>query len=90
MNPQLQKKKCKCQEFLFEIKQWWQINKIIVIPLIVSATGVIPDMLNQNLTTPTLMPCLCPRSINWSYWIPVPLWENSSVHLCDEEASNPF
>jgi len=43
---------------LFEIKQQWQINKITVTPQIVSAMGVIPGMLNQNLTTPTLMPCL--------------------------------
>ena len=46
------------QKFLFEIKQQWQINKSTVIPLIVSTIGVIPDMLNQNLTTPTLMPYL--------------------------------
>jgi len=58
INPQWQKKQCKYQEFLFEIKQRWQINKITVIPLIVSAMRVIPNMLNQNLTTPTLMRCL--------------------------------
>jgi hypothetical protein len=32
----------------FEIKQQWQLNNIIVIPLVLSATVDIPNALNQN------------------------------------------
>jgi len=40
----------------FEIKQQWQLNKIIVISLVLSATVAIPNMLNQShsaLNVPT-------------------------------------
>jgi hypothetical protein len=38
--------------------QQWQLKNIIVIPFVLSATGVIPNMLNQNLNTLHLPPRL--------------------------------
>jgi hypothetical protein len=52
----------------FEIKQQWQLNKIIVIPLILSATMDIPNMLNQSHSAAVTVPhTCCPRSRKWSY-----------------------
>ena len=48
----------KYQDLSFEMKQHWQLNKIFVIQLVLPATGVIPNMLNQSLTTLNLLPCL--------------------------------
>jgi len=41
-------KEHKYQELAFDIRQQWQMNKT-VIALVLSATGVIPNMLNQSL-----------------------------------------
>jgi hypothetical protein len=46
------------QELAFEIRQQWQLNKITVIPLVLSATEVIPKMLNRSLTNLNLPPHL--------------------------------
>jgi len=51
-------KQYKYQDLSFQVKQHWQLNKIFVIQLVLSATGVIPNMLNQSLTTLNLLPCL--------------------------------
>ena len=40
------RKQCKYQKLAFEIKQQWQLNMIIVTPLVSSAMGVNPSMLN--------------------------------------------
>jgi hypothetical protein len=37
-------KQRKHQELAFEVKQQWQLNKIIVIPLVLSATRIITNM----------------------------------------------
>jgi hypothetical protein len=50
--------KHKYQELAVEIKQQWQLNKIIVIPLVLTATRIITNMLNQSLTALSLPPCL--------------------------------
>jgi hypothetical protein len=44
------KKQRKYQNLAFEIKQQWQLNEIIVIPLVLPATGVMPNVLNQSRT----------------------------------------
>jgi hypothetical protein len=44
-----------------EIKQQWQLNKIIVISLVLTAMGVIPNVLNQSLTNIDLPPHLLPQ-----------------------------
>jgi hypothetical protein len=54
-------KQRKYQELTFEIEQYWQLNKIIVIPAVLSAKGAIPNMLNQSLTTLYLPPRLLPQ-----------------------------
>jgi hypothetical protein len=38
-------KQRKYQELAFDVKQWWQLNKISVIPLVLSATQIITNML---------------------------------------------
>jgi hypothetical protein len=76
---------------LFEIEQWWQMNKITAIPLVLSAMGVIPNMLNQNITTLTLMPCLLSQVHNviiLNTCSIVRKFFNDEVHLRDE-ANNP-
>jgi lipid-binding SYLF domain-containing protein len=50
LQAQLQKKR-KCYELAFDVKQQLQLNAVIVIPLLLSAKGVIPSVLNQSLTT---------------------------------------
>jgi len=45
-----------------EIKQECHLNKVIVIPLVLSAVGVIPNMLNQSLLFLIYCHAYCPRS----------------------------
>jgi hypothetical protein len=75
----------------FEIKKQRQLNKIIVIPSVLSATGIIADMLNQSLTALNLPPCLPFQSqkadVPNTYCI-VPEFLNDDVHIPDEEADN--
>ena len=49
-------KPSKCQEMAFGITQQWQLNKIIVIPLRLSAMGVNPNTLNLSLTNLNVPP----------------------------------
>jgi hypothetical protein len=64
---QLQKKKHKYQDLAFEIKQQWQVNEIIVIPHVLSAMGVISNMLNPTLTALNLPPRLLSQVQQWLY-----------------------
>jgi len=50
-------KQSKYKDLAFETNQQWQLNKIIVIPL-VFCYGLIPNTLNQSLTTLHLQPGL--------------------------------
>jgi hypothetical protein len=76
----------------FEIKQQWQLKWIIVIPLVLSATGVVPKMLNQSLTTLNLPP----RLLSWVQQVVTPntcstvrKFLSHEVYLSNEEADNP-
>jgi hypothetical protein len=44
-----------------EIKQEYHLNKIIIIPLVLSAVGVIPNMLNQSLLFLIYCHASCPK-----------------------------
>jgi len=74
-----------------EIKQQWQLNKIIVIPLVLSATWIITNMLNQSFTAFSLPPCLLSQvqkaDILNTHWI-VREFLNDDAHVFDEEADN--
>jgi hypothetical protein len=52
------RKQCKYLKLAFEIKKQWQMNIIIVTPLVPCAMAVNPNMLNQSPTNFTLLPCL--------------------------------
>lgn len=68
------------------------MNKITAIPLVLSAMGVTPNMLNQNLTTVTLMPCLLLQIHNVTILNTCSIvrkFLNDEVNLCEEEANNP-
>jgi hypothetical protein len=41
----------KYHDLAFKIIQQWQLKNVIVIPLVFAATGVIPNVLNQILST---------------------------------------
>ena len=82
-------KQSKCQDLAFEIKQQWQLNKIIVIPLVLSVTGLIPNMLNQSLTTLNLLALLLSQVqevVVLSTCSSVRKFLSNEVHLSDEEA----
>jgi hypothetical protein len=49
---------CKYHDLVFKIIQQWQLKNIIVIPFVLSATGGIHNLLNQNLSTLHLPPRL--------------------------------
>jgi len=87
--PQVQKKRRKYQDFSLETKHHWQLNKIIVIPLLLSAVGVISNMPNHNLTSISEKPRLLFEVQKVVYQTS----ENLSmieVHVSDEEAGNPY
>jgi hypothetical protein len=53
-----------------EIKQEWQLNKVTVIPLVLSATGVIPNMFPESRCpqftgTPTVPGPVSGDTIHW-------------------------
>jgi hypothetical protein len=48
----------KYRDLVFEISPQWKQTKIIVNPFLLSATGVIPNMLNNILNTIHLLPRL--------------------------------
>ena len=48
----------KYHNLVFKIIQQWQRKYIIVIPYVLSATGVVPNMLNPNVSTLYLTPRL--------------------------------
>jgi len=52
------RKQCKYQKMAFKIKKQWQLNMIIVTPMVSSAMAVNPNMLNQSPTNVSLLPCL--------------------------------
>jgi hypothetical protein len=82
-------KQRKCQDLAFEIKQQWQLNKIIVIPMVLSVKGLIPIMLNQSLTTLNLLALLLSQVqevVVLSTCSSVRKFLSNEVHLSDEEA----
>jgi hypothetical protein len=85
-------KQCKYRELAFEIRQQWQVDKIVVIPLALSATCVIPTALNQSLTTlnspPPLLSQVQKVTVLNTCSI-VKKFLNDKVQLHDEEADNP-
>jgi hypothetical protein len=81
------------QDLAFEIKQQWQLNKIIVIPLVLSATAVISNMLNQSITTLNVPPHLLSqvqKMVILNTCSIVRKFPSDEVHLSDEEADNPI
>jgi hypothetical protein len=84
-------KQCKYQELALEIKQQCQSNKIIVIPLVSSATRIITNILNQSLTAISLPPWLSSQvqqaDILNTYCI-VGEFLDDDTHVSDEEAGN--
>jgi hypothetical protein len=75
----------------FEIKQRWQLNKIIAIPLVLSAPGAITNTLNQSLTTLNLPPRLLSQAqqvVTPNTCAIVRKFLNDEVYLPDEEADN--
>jgi hypothetical protein len=91
LQPTVTEKQHKYQDLTLEIKQQWQLNKIIVIPLILSAMGCIPKMLNQSLTNLNLPPCLLSQAqqvvtLNTCYIVQKFL--SDEVHVPDKEAHN--
>jgi len=50
------RKQCKYQKLAFEIKKQWQLNMIIVTPLVFSAMAVNPNILHQSPTNFSLLP----------------------------------
>jgi Na+/H+-translocating membrane pyrophosphatase len=76
----------------FDIKQQWQLNKITVIPLVLSAVGIIPSMLNQSLTNINLPPHILSqvqKVVMLNTCSIVRKFLNDEVHLSDEEADKP-
>ena len=74
----------------FEVKQQWQLNKIIVIPLVLSAMFIITNMLNQSLTALTSPTCLLSQvqtAHTLNDYCTVREFLNG-VHVSDEEADN--
>jgi hypothetical protein len=61
------RKLCKYQKLAFKIKEQWQLNLIIVTPLVSSAVAVTPNMLNQSPPSSVYSHAWCLRSIEWSY-----------------------
>jgi len=52
------RKQYKHQKLAFKIRKQWQLNMIIVTPLVYSTMAVNPNMLNQSPTNFVLLPCL--------------------------------
>jgi hypothetical protein len=80
------------QELTLEIRQQWQLNKIPLIPLVFSATGVTPNMLNQSFTTLNLPPRLLfrfQRAVVPNTCSMGRKHLNNEVRLHDEEIDNP-
>jgi hypothetical protein len=84
------RKQCKYQRLAFEIKKQWQLNMIILTPLVSSPMGVNPNMLNQNPTNFSLPLCLVSqvqRFILDTCSI-VRNFLSDEVHLPDDETKN--
>jgi hypothetical protein len=74
-----------------EIKQQWQLNKIIVIQAVFSAKRIITNMLNQSLTVLSLPPCLSSqvqKADILNTYCTVREFLNDDAHVSDEEADN--
>jgi hypothetical protein len=74
-----------------EIKQLWQLNKIIVIPLVLSATRIITNMLQPKPHCPqfTAMPIVPgPEGRHTNTYCIVGEFLNDDAHISDEEADN--
>ena len=68
--------------------KWWQSDKIIVIPLVLSPTAVVCNMPNQSPTTLDVPPCLLSQ-VSLNTCSKVRKFLSDAVHLNDEEADNP-
>ena len=84
------RKQCKHQKLAFKIRKQWQLNMIIVTPLVSSTMAVNPNMLNQSPTNFILLPCLVSqvqRFILDTCSI-MKIFLSDEVHLPDEETKN--
>lgn len=74
-----------------DIKQQWQMSKIIVIPLRLSAMRLNPNMLNRNLINlcvPPHLPCHVQKMAILNICSIVRKFLSDKVHLSDEEGDN--
>jgi len=75
----------------FDIRKQWQVNKIIVIPLRLSAMGVNPNTLNLSLTNfcvPPRLPSQVQKKVVLNICSIVRKFLSDEVHLSDEEGDN--
>jgi hypothetical protein len=72
-------------------EEYFCYSKITVIPQVLSDTGVIPCMLNQNVTALNLPSCLLSKimKVVLNSCFVVRKFLGHEVHLSDEEADNP-
>jgi hypothetical protein len=84
-------KPSKYQEMAFDIRQRWQVNKIIVIPLRLPAMGVNPNTLNLSLTNlwvPPRLPSQVQKMVVLNIRSVVRKFLSDEVRLFDEEGDN--
>jgi len=72
-------------------EEYFCYSKITVIPQVLSDTGVIPCMFNQNVTALNLPSCLLSKimKVVLNSCFVVRKFLGHEVHLSDEEADNP-